>query len=386
MADHVFLQTAAAMLAHASAAPPTPNLTFYPISHLLPDGLPRGRITAVAGPPKTGKSLLAHHAIVSFLLDPSNGNDLVAVIDPGELKREFSTETLVKVLQVRLKEDPHGYGAREGGDGKVRECLDRVLVMKTYDYEGTIEALGELAQRLEATGHRPPPESPARACITTTPAAATRPRKRRMIIQDSDPENSSSNDEDDDDDDDQPSPPTISTPEPASPPRVSLLVLESISQTIHPRLSTAHPITSQSNLATLLRTLRTLTVTHNLTTLLLNAALDPPFPKPRSGPYPQTPLPPPAPLDLALHPSIFSAVRCRPALGRALAHGLDLELMLARLPKRRLDVQKREMGWAEEDVEMVGVLEVLGDRHGVVGAERWVSFEIRGMGCWAVEW
>jgi hypothetical protein len=265
------------------------------------------------------------------------------------------------------------------------KALERVKIMRVFDFVGVSEAVNELRAGLESPLSQ-------QGSLVETPRA----RPARHEIPDSE-------DEDDDDDDDmlldweltqhdqeteknsRASPDNIDE-------KLGLLFIDNIAHAVNPLLKSnyvqgtqhftpdlAHysPPAGQSLFVTFMRSLSHFTATHNISTILINTAVTP-----RPNYVTDTSLtgPPgtwvedptarqPSFLD---QPSIFAASTARPALGKPLTYCVDLHLFLSELPKRRRDseiVYGGKMGRAE----LVAIMEVLGDRwEGRLG--RWAAF------------
>ncbi|KAI9812153.1 MAG: hypothetical protein M1827_004819 [Pycnora praestabilis] len=122
----------------------------------LAGGFKYGSITAVSGALGTGKTLVALHVLTTHLL--AHPESQVAVIDTTG---SFSPFRMYDVVLARLlkeqevKERALGgtkvVGGQEGEDlrRKAEEMLDRVQVMRVFDFYGVIDAVGEIRERME---------------------------------------------------------------------------------------------------------------------------------------------------------------------------------------------------------------------------------------------
>lgn len=73
--------------------------------------------------------------------------------------------------------------------------------------------------------------------------------------------------------------------------------------------------------------------------------------------------------EAAPYPSMFASNRVVPGLNGLLARHVDVQILVSRLPRRKMDARVYYAdggvsGGRKRGVEMVGVLEVVGDRWG----------------------
>jgi hypothetical protein len=288
--------------------------------------------------------------------------------------------------------------------------LDRVKIMRVFDFVGVREAIAEIREDLESRKmakrtkeeakqerkrspmHHTP--EPARSPKRPTPEPFTpEPLPKRTIVADSE-------DEDDEDDEmlfDTSTPPkeptpsvqdprpdknlqtttTISTaaheshPQQDSPPaKVTFILIDNLASVLTPLLKKDN-LQANALASTFLQTLNHLTRTHMLYTILANPATTPRSVSPTRPQLPnhhpqenrqQAPPPPP--------PSIFASNHLVPSLVGVLARYVDVGLLVSCLPKRKLDAKAyyRDGNGAStgvkklRGVEMVGVVEVMCDR------------------------
>jgi hypothetical protein len=289
--------------------------------------------------------------------------------------------------------------------------LDRVKIMRVFDFVGVREAIAEIREDLEGRKMAKRTKEEAkqerkRSPMHHTPEPATSPKRptpepftpeplpKRTVVADSE-------DEDEEDDemlfdtstppkeptpsvqDPQPDqnlqPSTISTTTTEShlhqqdspPAKVTFILIDNLASVLTPLLKKDHP--QATALASMfLQTLSHLTRTHTLYTILANPATTPRSTSPTRPQLPnqhpqenrqQAPLPPP--------PSIFASNHLVPGLVGVLARYVDVGLLVSCLPKRKLDakVYYRDGNGASSGVkkklrgvEMVGVVEVMCDR------------------------
>jgi hypothetical protein len=141
-------------------------------------------------------------------------------------------------------------------------------------------------------------------------------------------------------------------------------------------------ISGQSLLTTFLRSLRILTNTHDIATVLLNSASAPKSAFNTSAMnVPQSTWiqePTATAPSFSDQPSIFASTTVRPALGKPFTYHVDLHLLLSQLPKRRRDAEIA-FGGKPGRGEFVNVIEVLADRlDGRLGM--WAAFTIEKSG------
>ncbi|TKA75299.1 hypothetical protein B0A55_07601 [Friedmanniomyces simplex] len=303
----------------------------------LQGGFDYSGISCISAEPNSGARDIILAALVSHLLHAPSAT--AAVIDTTlsfDLRRLHGK--LARALRLR------GRDAREA-----MAVLERLQIMKVFDFVGLAESVVEVREGLERGG-------------TASPALGTEQVAPRGTIGDSE-------DEDEDEMLDapptRPSKPTSPAPQeiPNDTPTPALLIIDSLSQLAAPLIKSNH-IQGQALLTSLLRSLSHLTQTHHhLCTLLLNGTTT----------YP--------PAKLEEPPSIFSSCALHPALGRTFAYLLDVHLLVHAVPKtagdarRVYDGGKLEGGKDERCAEVVEVVEVLLDRGGGrVG--KWTGFVV----------
>lgn len=278
----------------------------------------------------------------------------------------------------------------------VANILERVRIMRVFDFDGVVEAIGEVREELEKVV-REPTGSPC-----PHPAFSPEKRRPREEVADSEDEDGGLDNEEDmlyggvsKPEVPQTAPgtsrPGIESKEVAENEggKISIIVIDNLTQVLNPLMKSNY-VQAHALLTTFLRSLTDLTHSHTLVTILLNSAISPrhlqnPF-APPSEHHPN-PLPSHQGSD---HPSIFASNLAYPALGKTFTYFLDLHLLLSKLPRRRGDAriyysnQNADHAKGQRDVEMVNVIEVLSDRwEGRVG--QWGAFEFLGGGGAEVE-
>jgi hypothetical protein len=272
-----------------------------PLDDALDGGLEFGAIHLLTSTPDTYPQDLLLHFLSSHLL--SSPNCHATVIDST---LSFDVRRLHRILQQTLQKT-----TQQTGPSAIR-ILEQLKISKVFDDIGLTEAVTEFREAIEADRQ-----------VATAPAPPPPPQR---IIQDSEDE--------DEDEEEKEEPP---------PPR-TLLLIDSISHPLTPTLKTNHA-QAQTQLSTLLSTLRHLTRTHDLCALVCSAAN-----------------PAPAAAD---SPSQFRSCRARPALGHGVGYLVDTHLLLHRVPDA-------DAGAADGRGTRGVVVEVVQDR-GAGRIGRWVA-------------
>ncbi|OCK76699.1 hypothetical protein K432DRAFT_396221 [Lepidopterella palustris CBS 459.81] len=366
----------------------------------------KGGVCCVSGEKGVGKTGLALAFLTSHLL--ANPTSHAAIIDTTG---SFDVVRLYQTIITRLREDvtlrqvqrltsgaeqPDREGSELEREYSAAKVLDRVKIMRVFDFVGVSEAVGEVKEELERTVRE-------LERVHLPPRAAVVPGNReREEVADS---------EDDEDDEDMlfegssrllglAIPTTLGktrlavrdhTPnqvmeEPGG--KTSMIIIDNITHVLNPLLKSNY-VQAHAVLTTFLRTLTRLTHTHTLTTILINAAIAPrnpatqPSTTDRNPPH-QQPYPPPRHATDST-PSIFASSTAYPALGKTFPYFLDLHLLVSKLPRRRSDARAYYAGMEQSsggsgrkrttgDVQIVNVVEVVSDRWGErVG--RWACFQ-----------
>lgn len=370
--------------------------------------LQSGRVIALSSEKGSQRDDLAKTLLADCLIRCVDG--FVAVVDTTG---NFDVVGLYAQILKRLEREPEELTRKNGGAGGddmylkkedvAAKALDRVKIMRVFDFVGVREAVGELRDGLEGRAKRSDSnrvqEGRRDVKESTTPVEAVtvqhQPPSKKTEIADSEDEDENEDLEALDDDmlldikpptpdpDPAPTPTSTSTPPPL--PHLKLLLIDNLAHILLPLLKKdSSPTTTLAT--TFLTTLADLTRTHALHTLLLNpcnptrspsplrkpAVADAP-PAPQQQSYVSAPLPPPS-------PSVFSSQVAVPALLGLMARFADAHVLVGELPRRKMDARVyyadtggRERG-KRRGVEMVGVCEVVSDRWGGrVGA--WGSLE-----------
>ena len=223
--------------------------------------------------------------------------------------------------------------------------LDRVSVMRVFDFPGVVEAIGEVSERCEE--HE-------RLQGNRNTVACDQPEVGHIEdVQRETEEGIGAS--------------TRNHPESLLLGGVGMIIIDNIANVVSSMMS-KNQTAAQALLITSLRSLRHITTSHNTCTLLLNAAVSL---TPSTGSvYTNSH----RPLDNA---SIFTSTNGKPALGRTYAYLVDTSVFLSSVPKTREDAEIAYGG--SRDLagmwKSVGILEVLNDRYGDREGE-WGAFDM----------
>ncbi|KAL9083680.1 MAG: hypothetical protein Q9159_005644 [Coniocarpon cinnabarinum] len=141
-----------------------------------------------------------------------------------------------------------------------------------------------------------------------------------------------------------PEPASPSQQQPSQPPPESttapptLLLIPNIHTLISP-LIRQNPTQGHAQLSHLLRRLHVLSSHHNITIILGNTTVTPPFSTTSTGPHRQQS----GAQKMDESPSAFEDIRHRPALGRGFNFGIDVSLMVSGAPGRKRVPEEREV-------------------------------------------
>lgn len=299
------------------------------IDSTLDGGLEYGRKCCISGEAGGSALTLSSSLLINHLL----GTDSSATVIDTTLS--FDVGKLHRGLAFALERR----GARDAPQEAVT-ILDRLKIMKVFDFVGMTESVAELRNVLQSEEHA------ANVMQDERPAP-------RGTIGDSEDEDEML------DEASPPQPPTTSadrTTTGKSNIGSGLLIIDNITHIAAPLLRNNHS-QGQALLTSFMRSLSHLTRAHKLCTVLLNHA----------STYQQA-------KDEA--PSIFSSCTLRPALGKSFAYMLDLHLLVHEVPKTNADARAAYSNdHGSKQGKAVEVLEVLDDRYGG-RAGRWAFFEV----------
>ncbi|MCJ1244164.1 hypothetical protein MMC30_001362 [Trapelia coarctata] len=333
-----------ATISNPKTAPDPASTGCITLDKALRGGFRYGEITSMAGASGMGKTLIALHAAASHLISCTKSE--VAIIDTTGT---FSPLRLRNVISHHISQLPtsesyrqSGYvyekvpanakaGSSESLQEKATVMLDRVHVMRVFDFPGVVEAIGEVSERceeydrLQNDGHR-------REAVDKPEVGNSDDGERGTVESE------------------------INAREHSLLGDIGMIIIDNISNVISSMMS-KNQTSAQALLTTSLRSLHHLTTSHNICTLLLNAAvsLTPSTNSTYGNSF--------RPSDNA---SIFSSTNGRPALGRTYAFLIDTSVFLSSIPKTREDAEMAygSSGDAAGRWKGVGILEVLKDRYG----------------------
>lgn len=317
------------------------------IDESLGGGLDYGSISCISCEAESGSKELSYYLIATHLLLSSQCE--ATIIDTTN---SFDVRRLHKRLVSGLQQREDGDDAK----AKAVQVLERVRIMKAFDFVGMTECVAELRENLEnreKDKSQPVPEP--------VPTETKAPAPRGTV--------GDSEDEDDMLDDikpvslEKPPPPSPKPTEPGEKPPENhpqhLLVIDNITYVASPIIKNSH-VQGQALLATFMRSLAHLTRAHDICTILHNAVMTY---QPKSITEPT--------------PSIFSSCTLRPALGKSFAYLLDMHLLLHRVPITAADaktVYAAHSAIPKSSEKLASVLEVLQDRHSD-RAGHWSAFK-----------
>ncbi|KAF2176459.1 hypothetical protein K469DRAFT_700008, partial [Zopfia rhizophila CBS 207.26] len=326
----------------------------------------KGGLVAISGEKGVGKMGLSLCLLTTSLLSSPKPNSYAAIID---ITGNLDPILLYNIILSRLQADPSlsPLVAGETLEDAATKVLERVSIMRVFDLEGVIEAVGEVRDGLEMKAKATMPtiepiSQPSEIVPRSVEVVKEAPKKI--------PKTEIADSEDEDEDmlfesaptsqHQAPSIPSPSQPAPDSEPRqpepaktpdipspsaegkTEFILIDNLAHVLNPLLKNDH-VQANTLLTHLLTTLSHLTRTHNLITILLNPA-SAPRPVPSSQQVQQRP-----------SPSIFSSVPVIPSL-TLLDRYVDLHVLVSKLPWREIDAKLRydgDSGRRGRNVEMV---------------------------------
>ena len=213
--------------------------------------------------------------------------------------------------------------------------LDRIKVMRVFDFAGMVEAVGELGEMRERV-----PRVSGKAA-----------KKTRIEIDDSEEEL----DQDED-------PPAEQVSKDTG--QVGLIVIDSIANVVGSLMAKSQT-QGQALLASFMRSLHFLTSRHHICTVLTNAAVG--LAASSNQEYKRR---------LEDNVSVFSSIPGKPALGKTFTYLIDTSIFLSTIPKTANDAAIAYGNRGDESsFRKAFTLEVLKDRCGSREG-RWMAFEI----------
>lgn len=361
-----------------------------------------GRVVALTSETSSERDDLAKTLLIDCLV--RQRESLVAVIDTTG---NFDVVGLYTRILKRLEKEAGDVHSREGAIGAheatrredvAAKVLDRVKIMRVFDFVGVKEAVDELRDGLE--GRVVEGESTEKVITHVHSMEEEKPApKKREEVADSEDEDEELEVSDEEMLFDVEAPPTDqtqvlaskqepplridaqakqhTTQDPQALPKLKLILIDNLAHVLTPLLK-KDTLSGNSLATTFLTTLLHLTHAHALHTILLNPSSTPRTRSPtRQPPSTTTPLQQPTPAPQQSYapqppppPSIFSSNATVPALMGLLGRYADAHVLVSRMPRRKMDAKVfyaetggRERG-KRRGVEMVGVLEVIADRWG----------------------
>lgn len=200
--------------------------------------------------------------------------------------------------------------AQEEITDRATSMLDRVKVMRVFDFAGVVEAVGEINEMLERTSK-----------IFGRAGAANR-RQTRGEVGDSEEDL----DEDDDDRD-----PLLRRPSNDKPRadsdigQLGMIIIDTITNVVSSLMSKSQ-VQGHALLASFMRSLHHLTSRHHICTILVNATVGiNPSTNPEYHRRPEE------------HVSAFSSTLGKPALGKTFTYLIDTSILLSTIPRMSKD-------------------------------------------------
>jgi RecA/RadA recombinase len=394
---------------------------FEPIDEALGGGILTGQITSISGEHGTGKTLvrfchstalypkiirdfhsisistfgscffltcsqIALHVLISHLISKPTAQaaiiDTTGTLDILRLHQIILYRLRSKQAAERAAATSHinpklFYPDCESDDTEKRagQVLDRVKIMRVFDFVGVSEAVSELRDDIRNA-------SKDRALAA---AWAAEPTPKMTHVDDSQAEEG---EEDlmlfDDVADVEPAD-VQGTLEP-----VSLVVIDNITNVVNTILKSNY-VQGQAILSSFMHSLSAFCKDASIIAILLNNAASPrqaytSFPGlaqlNRGSNLPAgTFIPDPqanTSVGLADQPSVFASTTAQPSLGKTFGALVDCHLLISMLPKRKKDAEILVGGKAGK-AEVVNVVEVLSVK-GSAGVGRWAAFEIAEQG------
>lgn len=240
--------------------------------------------------------------------------------------------------------------SKEAMVGEATSMLDRVKVMRVFDFAGVVEAISEVNELMEVITRK----------FDKLRVVAIEGRKEGIA---------DSEDELDEDDDEEPqSDPyrgTVSLDDlPGTSGPIGMIIVDTITNVVSAMMVKSQ-VQGQALLASFMRSLQHLTSRYHICTILTNAAVG--MNPSRNPEYQHGPRE-----DV----SIFSSTKGKPALGKTFTFLIDTSVFLSTVPKTSDDAFIAfGDGGKSSSYQKALILEVLKDRGGTREG-RWAAFEI----------
>ena len=293
--------------------------------------------------------LVAHEASEVAIIDTTGSFSPIRLLDVLCLRLRGSV-----VPQVHYEHSGYIYSkARVGVNADVERSfrekatimLDQVKVMRVFDFAGVIEAIGEVCILCEES--------------EKIESAQTSPEKDGRVLVNG---IASSHDEGKVDIEDAKSSKTQKSGPKLGNEGIGMIIIDNIASPLGPVMS-QNQTHAQALLTTSFRSLRHLTTTYNICTIVVNAAVglaSMQYPRRREDGV-----------------SVFATTKGKPALGKTYAYLVDTSIFLSQVPKKREDAEVA-YGQGRKDKgrwSTVGIFEVLKDRRGTREGE-WGAYDI----------
>jgi hypothetical protein len=306
------------------------------IDDSLDGGFDCGSVTCISSEAESGAKELSYSLIATHLLLSEHSEATIV-----DTTNSFD----VRRLHKRLVAGQYERQSDDDAKALAVQLLERVRIMKAFDFVGMTECVAEVGESLETR---------QRTCMGSSRDVESEPVQKKTPA----PRGTVGDSEDEDEmlDDIEPT-----SPGKPSPPKINddeegtsdghprhLLVIDNITPVASPTIKNSH-VQGQALLATFMRSLAHLTRTHDVCTILYNATMT--YPTKSSEEF---------------TPSIFTSCTLRPALGKSFAYQLDMHLLLHRVPLTAADAKSMYAAHSaipKSSQKLVSVLEVLQDRH-----------------------
>ncbi|KAK8246426.1 hypothetical protein IWZ00DRAFT_10783 [Phyllosticta capitalensis] len=375
-------------------------------------GIGKAGLVCVTGDKSSGRTALAFALLSSHLLSSPTAHatliDTAGTFDVGRLyatilshlRRQrakamlLHQQSLVSDTAVPQQPVPFEVAAQEGEEEAAVKVLDRVRYTRVFDFVGLVDALTEVREGLEARMRSEDGGEASREQIKKVPVRAKefehkrglkRTRSEITHVDDTDEEVDGEEDEDvmsvDAVREQTQSGAEASTEEAQETTSEiqgdGMIVVDCISQLVGPMMKT-NIVQTSALLSSFLRSLKQITVSHSLRSILINGIVTWNAPRQMASPAAQCTQPQSRAPTYAS--SIFSSSsHLVPALSPILAGFVDLHLLLTKQPWSHGDAVALNAAagatHAGKKANQVGVLEVLSDRYGDrVG--RWGPFAL----------
>ncbi|KAF2091830.1 hypothetical protein K490DRAFT_61260 [Saccharata proteae CBS 121410] len=340
-----------------------------PVDDALRGGIGSGKggMTCISGEKGSGRTALAFAFLTSHVLSsPSHQAVVIHTTGTFDVLRLYNaieqrlrhTLTTTAIRKTANQELDPGFnpGARKPDAAEVEAevqqmataALDRVNIIRAFDFVGVVEAAGEVREKLETsinTVQQPAQPETTAVTVESKAAAAEQERRQRTEIADSqddeedemlfDASTTESNPEALNEQTEKPDEPTRSPPDPQEAVdgqgKVGMIVIDNLAQVVSPMMKSNYT-QAHALMTPFLRSLAHLMNTHQISTVIINAAVPPPRTtkqNPQQTPQGQA-LETHKPADTPSSPSIFASITSHPALGRSFPHHIDLHLFEAR--------------------------------------------------------